>query len=181
MADPTRKRGRPRKTLPDAPGTVQSLDRALDLLDLLAAHPGLTLSEVADRSAQPPSTVHRVLHTLAARGMAESDPATQAWNIGPQAFRLGSAFMRRSGLVERARPIMRALMEHTGETANLGILQGDSVLFLSQVETSETIRAFFPPAPGRPCTHRGSARRCWRSGPTASRHWVPWRGSPTQR
>ena len=150
MADPTRKRGRPRKTLPDAPGTVQSLDRALDLLDLLAAHPGLTLSEVADRSAQPPSTVHRVLHTLAARGMAESDPATQAWNIGPQAFRLGSAFMRRSGLVERARPIMRALMEHTGETANLGILQGDSVLFLSQVETSETIRAFFPPGTRSP-------------------------------
>ncbi|WP_405405948.1 HTH-type transcriptional regulator BhcR [Paracoccus sp. Ld10] len=150
MADPTRKRGRPRKTLPDAPGTVQSLDRALDLLDLLAAHPGLTLSEVSERSAQPPSTVHRVLHTLAARGMAESDPATQAWNIGPQAFRLGSAFMRRSGLVERARPIMRALMEHTGETANLGILQGDSVLFLSQVETSETIRAFFPPGTRSP-------------------------------
>ncbi|TNH40136.1 HTH-type transcriptional regulator BhcR [Paracoccus haeundaensis] len=170
MADPTRKRGRPRKTLPDAPGTVQSLDRALDLLDLLAAHPGLTLSEVADRSAQPPSTVHRVLHTLAARGMAESDPATQAWNIGPQAFRLGSAFMRRSGLVERARPIMRALMEHTGETANLGILQGDSVLFLSQVETSETIRAFFPPGTRSPlhASGIGKALLAFRPGSVAA-------------
>jgi len=145
MAEPTRRRGRPRKELPDAPGTVQALDRALDLLDLLAARPGLTLSQVAEEAGQPASTVHRVLHTLAARGMAESDPATQAWTIGPQAFRLGTAFMRRSGIVERARPILRTLMEHTGETANLGILQGDAVLFLSQVETTETIRAFFPP------------------------------------
>ncbi|QBX34078.1 IclR family transcriptional regulator [Paracoccus liaowanqingii] len=150
MADPIRRRGRPPKAQVPLPGTVQALDRALDLLDLLAARPGLTLSEVAEHAAQPPSTVHRVLHTLATRGMVESDPATQAWNIGPQAFRLGSAFMRRSGIVERARPILRALMEHTGETANLGILQGDAVLFLSQVETTETIRAFFPPGTRSP-------------------------------
>ncbi|MEE2859638.1 MAG: IclR family transcriptional regulator [Pseudomonadota bacterium] len=150
MADPTRRRGRPRKALPDAPGTVQALDRALDLLDLLAAQPGLTLSEVAERTGQPASSVHRVLHTLATRGMVESDTTTQAWNIGPTAFRLGSAFMRRSGIIERARPIMRQLMEHTGETANLGILQGDAVLFVSQVETQETIRAFFPPGTRSP-------------------------------
>lgn len=150
MAEPIRRRGRPKKQTPDAPGTVQALDRALDLLDLLAAKPGLTLSEVADASGQPPSTVHRVLHTLARRGMVESDPATQAWNIGAATFRLGSAFMRRSGLVERARPILRALMRHTGETANLGILDGDAVLFVAQAETQETIRAFFPPGTRSP-------------------------------
>lgn len=150
MADPIRRRGRPKKSQPEAPGTVQALDRALDLLDLLASRSGLTLSEIADQAGQPPSTVHRVLHTLAQRGMVESDPTTQAWNIGPATFRLGSAFMRRSGIVERARPILRALMEHTGETANLGILQGDHVLFVSQVETQETIRAFFPPGTRSP-------------------------------
>ncbi|MFN3524753.1 MAG: HTH-type transcriptional regulator BhcR [Paracoccus sp. (in: a-proteobacteria)] len=150
MADPTRRRGRPRKATPDTPATVQALERALDMLDLLAAHPNLTLSEVAERGGQPPSTTHRILHTLASRGMVESDPTTQCWNIGPASFRLGSAFMRRSGLVERARPIMRALMEHTGETANLGILNGDAVLFVSQVETQETIRAFFPPGTRSP-------------------------------
>lgn len=149
MPEPIRRRGRPRSAK-DAGGTVQVLDRALDMLDLLASHPGLTLSEVADRMEQSPSTVHRLLHSLAARGMVESDPATQAWNIGPATFRLGSAFMRRSGIVERARPILRALMEHTGETANLGILNGDAVLFVSQAETHETIRAFFPPGTRSP-------------------------------
>ena len=149
MTEPTRRRGRPRSTK-DAAGTVQVLDRALDMLDLLAAHPGLTLSEVAERIDQPPSTVHRLLHSMAARGIVESDPATQAWNIGPATFRLGSAFMRRSGIVERARPILQALMKHTGETANLGILNGDAVLFVSQAETQETIRAFFPPGTRSP-------------------------------
>ncbi|RJL08325.1 HTH-type transcriptional regulator BhcR [Paracoccus siganidrum] len=149
MTEPTRRRGRPRSA-PEASGTIQALDRALDILDLLAAHPGLTLSEVAEKMEQSPSTVHRVLHTLAARGVAESDPATQTWHIGPATFRLGSAFMRRSGIVERARPVLRALMEHTGETANLGILNGDSVLFVSQAETHETIRAFFPPGTRSP-------------------------------
>lgn len=149
MADEIRRRGRPRSS-GDASGTIQALDRALDILDLLASSNGLTLSEVAERMAQSPSTVHRVLHTLAARGVVETDPATQGWFIGPAAFRLGSSFMRRSGIVDRARPILRALMEHTGETANLGILNGDSVMFVSQAETHETIRAFFPPGTQSP-------------------------------
>ncbi|MBK4218173.1 IclR family transcriptional regulator [Paracoccus caeni] len=149
MAEPTRRRGRPRSAK-ETTGTVQVLDRALDMLDLLAGSQGLTLSEVAERTEQSPSTVHRLLHSLGARGMVESDPATQAWHIGPATFRLGTAFMRRSGIVERARPILRGLMEHTGETANLGILSGDAVLFVSQIETQETIRAFFPPGTSSP-------------------------------
>ena len=47
--------------------------------------------------------------------------------------------------MERARPVLRSLMEQTGETANLGVAQADQVLFVSQVETHESIRAFFPP------------------------------------
>ncbi|SNT74399.1 HTH-type transcriptional regulator BhcR [Paracoccus seriniphilus] len=144
MAEPTRRRGRPRSAS-EASGTIQALDRALDILDLLAANPGLTLSEVAEEMGQSPSTVHRVLHTLAARRVAESDPATQTWHIGPATFRLGAAFMRRSGLGERARPFLRTLMEHTGETANLGIPEENSVLSLAQVETHESIRACFAP------------------------------------
>lgn len=149
MSQPSRRRGRPPSGA-DSAGTIQSLERALDVLDLLAGHSGLTLSEVAERMGQSPSTVHRILHTLASRDVVESDPATQSWQIGPAAFRLGSAFMRRSGIVDRARPILRRLMEHTGETANLGILNGDAVLFISQVETRETIRAFFPPGTRSP-------------------------------
>lgn len=151
-----RKRGRPRgsgvatNAAQDDRSGVRALDRALDILDLLARAQGLTLSAIAQEMDMAPSTAHRLLTTLAGRGVIESDAVTQSWYIGPTAFRLGSAFMRRSGLIDRSRPLLRRLMELTGETANLGIANGDAVLFIGQAETHETIRAFFPPGTRSP-------------------------------
>jgi IclR family acetate operon transcriptional repressor len=150
MAEP-RRRGRPRafkdKT---ADNTVQSLDRALTILEALAEAGGIGLSALAHKLDQSPATVYRVLITFQTHGMAELDPFTQAWHIGPRAFLIGSAFLRRISVVERARPVLRELMETTGETANLGIARGDEVLFLSQVETDASVRAFFPPGTTSP-------------------------------
>ncbi len=146
MNQNTRPRGRPRNTHRTGDkSTIQSLERALDVLEKLAAGRDLTLSRIASDMRQSPSTVYRVLATLETRSMVETDPSDQTWHIGPAAFRLGSAFLRRSGLIEKSRPFMRALMEATGETANLGVERNAEVLFVSQVETQETIRAFFPP------------------------------------
>ncbi|MFD1157509.1 HTH-type transcriptional regulator BhcR [Roseovarius aestuarii] len=146
MAQQPRRKGRPKSFYSKpAQSTIQSLDRALDVLDLLAAHTGLTLSEIATKLDQSPATMHRVLATLEARDVVEMDAQTQSWHIGAAAYRLGSAFLHRSGVVERSRPAMRRLMEQTGETSNLGIEMHGNVMFISQIETSETIRAFFPP------------------------------------
>lgn len=146
MPPQIRKKGRPKAfDTPASANPIQSLDRALIVLETLAESSGLTLSELAEKLEQSPATMYRVLTTLAARGFVETDPQTQEWHIGPTSFRLGSAFLRRSSVVERARPIMRRLMEDTGETANLGIEKDGKVMFLSQVETHESIRAFFPP------------------------------------
>ncbi|HHI69566.1 MAG TPA: IclR family transcriptional regulator [Rhodobacteraceae bacterium] len=151
MEKQKRLRGRPKSFA--AKGTenrIQSLDRALEVLDCIAAANGLTLSEIAERLGQSPATVYRILTTFAARNMLEMDATSQEWFIGPASFRAGSAFLRRTGVVERARPVMRDLMEETGETANLGIENNTQVLFLSQVETPENIRAFFPPGAQSP-------------------------------
>lgn len=141
-----RARGRPRdwhdKT---AQNTIKSLDRAMMVFEHLSTQPGQSLSGIAEDLKQSPATVYRVLVTLEGRGLVSFDPATQLWHIGAQAFVIGAQFLRRTSLVERARPILRALMETTGETANLGIARNGQVVFLSQVETHETVRAFFPP------------------------------------
>lgn len=146
MKTPARRKGRPKGFYSKTEITpVQSLDRALVVLETLADSSGLTLTEISETLDQSPATIYRLLNTLSARGFVESETQTQAWHIGPMAFRLGSAFLRRSSVVDRSRPIMRELMEATGETANLGIEKDGSVMFVSQVETHETIRAFFPP------------------------------------
>lgn len=139
-------RGRPRgwddKT---DQNTIKSLDRAMGVFEFLSEKQGKTLSALASDLDESPATVYRILVTLESRGLVEFDQLDQVWHIGPRAFVIGSRFLKRTSLVDRARPIMRQLMEATGETANLGIEQNGYVLFVSQVETHASIRAFFPP------------------------------------
>ncbi len=137
-------RGRPRGTTAAAPAaSVQALDRALRLLEILAGADGVTLTTLAKESDLPASTVHRLLATLAAHGFVEAAEEDQTWVIGVEAFRVGQAFHRRFKVATMGRPVMRDLMEATGETANIGILEGGDVVFIAQIESHEPIRAFF--------------------------------------
>ena len=146
-----RQRGRPRafNAAPDA-GAVQSLDRGLRILGIVSAGDGLSLSEVAAASGLPASTAYRMLSTLEAHGMVEFDKNEQLWSVGVGTYRMGTAFLRRRKLVDRSRLIMQDLMEETGETANLGVAEDDCVVFVSQVETHQAIRAFFRPGTRSP-------------------------------
>jgi IclR family acetate operon transcriptional repressor len=141
-----RQRGRPRAFNTPAEATsVQSLDRALRILAIVAEGSGLSLSEIAQASGIAASTAYRMLTTLENHGMVEFDKSDQLWSIGVETYRMGAAFLRRRKLVDRARTVMQELMEKTGETANLGLAEDDCVVFVSQVETHQTIRAFFRP------------------------------------
>lgn len=146
-----RQRGRPRAfNGPAEAGSVQSLDRALRILAIVADANGLSLSEVASASDLPAPTAYRMLVTLENHGMVEFEKTDQLWSIGVEAFRMGSAFLRRRRLVDRARAVMQELMERSGETANLGVAEDGCVVFVSQVETHEAIRAFFRPGTRSP-------------------------------
>ncbi len=141
-----RPRGRPRAWDDKAEqNRIKSLDRAMEVLATLSEMNGATLSDLAEATAQSPATVYRVLVTLEGRGIVDFDSVPQTWHVGAGAFLIGSRFLRRTSLVERATPLLRRLMGQTGETANLGIGREGQVLFVSQVETHESIRAFFPP------------------------------------
>jgi IclR family transcriptional regulator, acetate operon repressor len=146
-----RQRGRPRSfNAPTDAASVQALDRGLKILAIVAEGDALSLSEVAARSGIAASTAYRMLTTLAAHGMVEFDREAQLWSVGVETYRIGSAFLRRRKLVDRARAVMQELMEATGETANLGVAEEDCVVFVSQVETHQAIRAFFRPGTRSP-------------------------------
>ena len=139
-----RPRGRPRKDPSEKEGsTVLALERGLHILSILAREHRTSLSEVAMRAGMPPSTAHRLMMTLQSHRYADYDESTQDWMIGVEAFRIGSGFLNRMNVVDAAQPMMHGLVAETGETANLAIADDGDVIFVSQVETSNPIRAFF--------------------------------------
>lgn len=141
-----RPRGRPRKDPGEAStAPAQALDRGLQLLSLLASVQRSSLTELALRAGMPPSTAHRLLSTMQRHGVVEFDDEQQEWLIGIETFRMGNSYLKRTNLIEASRSEMRALMEDTGETSNLGIMDAGDVVFVSQVETHNPIRAFFRP------------------------------------
>lgn len=141
----SRSRGRPPIGKAAQPSSVQALDRALHILEVVSDADGLTLSEIAQRAEIAPSTAHRLLTTMESHGFVHVDDELGHWVVGVGAFGVGMAFLRGRKLVTMGRGRMRALMESSGETANLGIEDEGEVVFISQVETHESIRAFFRP------------------------------------
>lgn len=140
---PIRRRGRPPTGTSDASGEVQSLDRAIGLLEVLAGGEGLALSDIARSAELPPSTVHRLLATLQRRGLVSTDPATGLWTVGVGLFRIGSAYLRIRKLPEIARPVLRRLLDEVGETVNVSMLDGREIVCVAQAESHAAVRAFF--------------------------------------
>ena len=141
LSTPPPRRGR----TPSKPGAttvqVQSLTRGLSLLEALArAEGGLTLTDLAQRVQLAPSTAHRLLATLEKMGYVYQGGEMGRWYIGLQAFTVGTSFLANRDFVAQSHPYMRRLMEQSGETANLGIIDGTEAVFIDQVQCREMMR-----------------------------------------
>jgi IclR family acetate operon transcriptional repressor len=161
METPVRaSRAAPRAPSPERSDQVQSLARALALLNRLAAtDEGTTLTEIALQVGLSPSTAHRLLTTLEQERYVRFDAERRLWSVGVQAFVAGSAFLKTRSLVATARPHMRALMEETEETANLAVEDEREAIYLAQVECRQMMRAFARPGARVPlhCSSVGKA------------------------
>ena len=125
------------------PSSVQVLDRSLHLLSIVADNDGSTLTDLADHTGMAPSTVHRLLTSLANHGMLAHDPESGEWTVGVRAFEIGNAFLRYRKLGSISRPFLKKLMDACGETANVAIEDEGDVVFISQIHAP--MRAFFRP------------------------------------
>ena len=120
---------------------VQSLTRSLMLLEKVSENvQGMPLSELSASLDLAPSTAHRLLNALLNLGYLDFDETRNLWSVGLKAFTIGNAYLKKRDVVVQSRPFMRDLMMEVGETCNLAILEGRSVVFLSQVECQETMR-----------------------------------------
>lgn len=123
--------------------SVQSLERAFELLERLAEAGGsASLSELAGSSGLPLATIHRLMGTLVGRGYVRRVSARR-YALGPRLVRLGEQATRMLGAW--AERYLRELVELTGETANLAVLEGDRVIYLAQAPGRHSMRMFTEP------------------------------------
>ena len=119
---------------------VQSVDRALVLLEVLAQGGGrLPITELSSRSGLSLGTVHRLLASLAARGYVRQDP-DRRYALGTALLPLGDAATRLLG--SWAQPFLSQLAERCGETANLAVLEDDHVIYVAQAAGRHRMRMF---------------------------------------
>ncbi|GAA2057776.1 IclR family transcriptional regulator [Streptomyces carpaticus] len=121
-------------------GGVQSLERAFSLLEHMADAGGeIGLSELAAAGGLPLPTIHRLMRTLVSCGYVRQQ-ANRRYALGPRLIRLGEAAAR--PLATWARPQLARLVEETGETANMALLDGDEVVYVAQVPSRHSMRMF---------------------------------------
>lgn len=116
-----------------APAAVQSVDRALTILELLAADGRLGVSEIAALLDVHKSTASRLLATLEAHGLAEQLPDRGRYQLGLGVLRLAGATRSRMDVVQESRAVTADLAARVGETVNVVILAGRETLYLDQV------------------------------------------------
>jgi IclR family acetate operon transcriptional repressor len=120
--------------------SIQSVDRALFLLETIAEAGGeTTLTELATRTGLNISTCHHLLATLIQRGFAAKVPGRRLYALGTRILYLGHACLQ-VDLPRRAQPYLEAINEATGETVHLAALQGDAVVTLSVREARHAVR-----------------------------------------
>ena len=123
--------------------SVQSVDRALDLLEALSGADGeVSITALAARTGLHVSTVHRLLSTLLRRGYVRQNAETSRYYAGAKLATLAEGRSRYGEMRLRARPILRAITESTRETANLVVLDELAAVYIDTVPSPQVVRLF---------------------------------------
>lgn len=146
-------------------GGIQVIDRAVLILEAIASSDGLALTSIARQSGMATSTVYRILTALQSNGLIRMDDETKHWFIGVRSFEIGSGFQRNRKPIDVGRLVMRELMEETGESVNMAIIDNGEVVYIAQFECHNAIRAFHRPGSRGPihCSGVGKALLAWRT------------------
>ncbi|HSV81583.1 MAG TPA: IclR family transcriptional regulator [Ramlibacter sp.] len=115
----------------------------LALLEALArATEPMGVSELGRALELNKSNVHRLLRTLTASGYVHNVSGSGRYEITSKLWELGVAFVNKLDVKTVAHEAMKQLVNTTGETAHLSILNGDEVVFIDKVDSPQPIRAY---------------------------------------
>lgn len=120
--------------------TVQSVDRAVSILEMLAHDGESGVTKIAEELGVHKSTAFRLIAALERRGLVEQNVDRGKYRLGVGILRLAGATTARLDVVQEARPLARALATETGETVNIAVLSEGSALYLDQIAGGSSLQ-----------------------------------------
>ena len=119
---------------------VQVIDRAFDIIELLAVEPGgLGVSDIARRLALNKSTVHRILNAITERGYLEKT-VEGTYRLGIHS--VASTKLSDIELTTEAKPYLYELTNKLGQSSHLAILDGSDAVYIDKVEVTKNLRLY---------------------------------------
>ncbi len=112
------------------------------LKSFTTAAPDWGVTDLAAQTGQSTSSVHRILSTLTDEGLLEQDSATGRYRLGLAVFDLAAAVPSQRTLHEAVLLPMTDLRNHTGETVQVGVLEGRQVVYVERLDSPNTLRLF---------------------------------------
>ena len=164
------------------------LDRSLETLEFLAAHPRwLRLSEIADRLELPKGAAHRMLAQLAALGWVEQDEATNQYRLTMKLALLGQEYLEGTGVPSLVQPILDEVASKCRELVRMTVVQGEGLAWIAASQGAAPGLMYQPKMTGRVFLHSTAVGKAWLATMTddeavhaalASGLGKPWIGGP---
>lgn len=126
----------------------QVLNRLVTILSLFSEQrPQLTFKEIQQALRLHKSTLYRLLEAMRAHDWVTFDEGSGTYRIGLTLFGIGNLAVEPFEVADLAKPVLKALVAETGETAHLCILDGTEVVYVCKIESHQMLR--IPSSVGR--------------------------------
>ncbi|MFJ2605281.1 IclR family transcriptional regulator [Streptomyces sp. NPDC091279] len=122
-------------------GSVQSVDRAVSVLEILARLGEAGVTEIADELAVHKSTAFRLLGVLENRGLVAQAKERGKYYLGAGVLRLAGAAAVRLDISQEGVPVCRELADELGETVNIAVLDDDAAVNIMQARGTASVTA----------------------------------------
>lgn len=148
---------------------IQVIARAAAILRTLKDRPGgMSLGQIASAVGLPRSTVQRIVAALQTERFVIAEASGSGLRLGPELGALAEA--TRYNIVEQCRILLSELSQAVGETADLSVMRGDTMIFLDQVPGTQRLRAISSVGEVFPVTSTANGRACLAKLPREQAH-----------
>ncbi len=161
---------------------AQSVDRALTILEVLARHGELGVTDIADGLGVHKSTAFRLVNALEQHRLVEQIGERGKYRLGFGLVRLAGATTARMSLAEESRPFCRRLATEFNETVNIAVLDADAAVNITQDQGSAavTVQNWIGKPTPLHATSSGEVLLAWAPANSSVRSWSGvWTDSPS--